>query len=150
MSGNDFSSLLEGFSAIGMPAHRRSVARALIEAVAESNSVVEFHWYKSAGSNELCCYWDGSEVNLLWIGPGQVHVRADGPVVRPSRPIDWRNSEGTLVGWTLPGFIQGESSRGGSVRAVDRVPCPRHLAPAQPVGAECPVCCEVHVLDAES
>lgn len=88
--GNDFPSMLQGFSCIGMPPERRSAARALVEEVAKSNAVRDFHWYKPAGSNELSCYWDGSDVNLLWIGPGHVHVRADGPVVRPDRPVDWR------------------------------------------------------------
>lgn len=110
--GNDFPSLLEGFSCIGMPLDRRSVARALVEEVAKLNSVGDFHWYKPAGTNELSCYWDGSGVNLLWITPGHVHVRADGSVIRPDRPIDWRKAEGEWVGWTLPGFMPGESSTG--------------------------------------
>lgn len=148
--GTDFPSLLEGFSCIGMPPERRSAARALVEEVAKLNGANDFHWYKPAGSNELSCYWDASDVNLLWIGPGHVHIRADGPVIRPDRPIDWRKAEGEWVGWTLPGFVAGESGTGGSSRAVEKVPCPRHLAPPQPAGAECPECCEVHTVDGAS
>ena len=140
VEGSDFSSLLAGFSAIGMEPGRQATARALVEEVAARNAATGFRWYKPAGSNELSCYWDRSGVNVLWISSGHVHMRVDGPARRPERAADWSGMNGQVVGWTLPGFISGDSSTGVSVPKVSKVPCPEHLAPPQPLGAECPAC----------
>jgi hypothetical protein len=150
VEGSDFASLLAGFSAIGMEPSRQATARALVEEIAMRNAVTGFRWYKPSGSNELSCYWDGTGVNVLWIATGHVHMRADGPALRPERPADWSGMSGQLVGWTLPGFIPGDSGTGGSIPRVSKVPCPDHLAPPQPPGAECPVCGVEHELDPAS
>lgn len=145
VEGDDLTSLPEGFDFLGMPSNRRSAARSLVEEIAARNSVETFHWYKPSGSNHVVCYWNASDVNLLWITTGHVHIRSNGPVVRPDRRLDWSSADGEFVGWTLPGFVPGEVGTGGSSRhRVDTVPCPHHLAPPQPVGAECPECCVVH------
>ena len=143
-SGTDVPSILRGFAFLGMLPKDQSVARALVDEIVERNSVKRFEWYKPAGTNELACYWDGSQVNLMWITPGHVHVRANGPVVGPERPADWSKANGEWVGWTLPSFAGGGTSSGADRPRVVTVSCPRHLAPPQPAGAECPECCEVH------
>jgi len=101
--GEGLGSLSVGFDYIKMPDERREEALNIISDVMRANDAHEFRWYKTDRMRELSCYWDEAEINMMWIGPGQVHIAASTP--RPSRPVTWINAGGTAVGWLLPGAV---------------------------------------------
>jgi hypothetical protein len=138
--GDGLDSISTGLIAIRMPEHRRHVALALTREVARVNHARHFRWYKTPGKDELCCWWDEHEANVLWVWQGNVHVKP-GAVTAPTRPTDWIGHDGH-VGWLLPGAQRG--SGGGPRRAEPgQVVCPVTFI-AHPVGTECPDCEVVH------
>lgn len=142
--GDGFNSLTAGFQEIGMPEVRRGEALAIVREVAEANDVREFRWCKTEGKDELCCYWDNHEVNVLWITATNVHIRADISLVgRPQRTTTWREDrDGGGVGWLLPGADRGAGGGRQRPKAAE-LRCPVTYL-WQPAGAVCPSCDTVH------
>lgn len=143
--GDGVGSLVAGFDEIGMPPHRRVEALAIVRELVDANDVREFRWYKTEGKDELCCYWDDHQVNLLWITANNVHVTADTLLVRrPQRATTWREGrDGGGVGWLLPGAVRGAG--GGRPRPeASGLRCPVTYL-WQPAGTVCPSCEVVHV-----
>jgi hypothetical protein len=140
--GEGLDTLPEGLSAIGMPELRRAEALRLVRQVATANNARVFRWYKTAGKDELCCWWDELEFNVTWVWPNRVNIKT-GAVTLPDRPIDWVGADGN-VGWLLPGAVAGT---GGGPRhtSTPTTICPATYI-AQPVGSECPDCEVVHAL----
>jgi len=143
--GNDLDSLRQGFREIGMPENRYREALAIVREITEANDVREFRWYKTEGKDELCCYWDKQTVNVLWITPSNVHMRAETSLVqRPQRATTWRGErdEPDEVGWLLPGADRGPGGGPQRPKAAE-VLCPETFV-WQPAGTVCPVCDVVH------
>lgn len=141
--GTGLASLHDGFDAIKMPAHRSGDALAIAGEVLTANKANTFRWYLVESTQELCCWWDDHEHNVMWIRSHEVHIPADESVVaRPARAITYQRSDGDYVGWLLPG---GEMGTGGGpqTQAARFVMCPREFMEV-PAGSECPWCEEVH------
>lgn len=139
--GDGVENLREGLAEVGMEDSRRSAAVRLVEEVLEANGAVDFYWYKTSGKDELACYWDDLDKNVLWVTRSEVHVRADDPVIRP-HPTNWRGRNGELVGWLLPGAESGPGW-GPSKPPITEVTCPQ-TGIKQPAGRECSYCEVVH------
>ena len=139
--GSGLSSLVEGFSHIGMPEHRRKEATAIISEILDANGVGVFRWYKTDSLNELCCYWDDAAANMMWVGPGQIHIKSTTP--RPSRAITWTKAGGNEVGWLLPGAVAGSGGGPATTVVASKVLCP-DSGVLIPVGTLCPYCDEAH------
>jgi hypothetical protein len=140
--GDGIDSLVVGFNEINMPDSRRAEALTIVREVLEANHAGLLRWYKTEHTDELACYWDDSEVNTLWINPGELHVARGTPL--PERNLTWQNGDGTYLGWLLPEGVTGGGSGGGDRRhQVKYVVCPRSF---QQVPAEslCPDCEVVH------
>ncbi len=140
--GDGIDTLRQGLIALDMPTSRQAEALAIVRDVFEANSVTDFRWYKPAITNELACYWDDAEQNLLWVTVSEVHVFADETLVKhPQRPVNWQKEEGVYVGWMLPGALAGT---GGGARKTE---APYSLCPTgirRAVGELCPDCEIVH------
>lgn len=141
--GDSVDGLRDGLLAIGMPTHRHVEALAIVAEVVQANDVVDFRWYIPPVTQEVCCYWDAHERNVLWINQATVSIRADGGIARPTRALTWNKQEGQIIGWLLPG---AESGRGGGRRQspIAEVRCPV-TSIRQPAGRVCPECDVVHV-----
>ncbi len=138
--GDSLASIREGFAELAMPRERWDEAYKLLSEVLETNQVSVFRWYKTAGTNELSCYWDDASVNMVWVTAGDVHIAADTP--RPSRPTTWQKAGGSYVGWLLPGAHAGT---GGGLREpeIAGVLCPETFV-RNPLGTLCPTCEVIH------
>jgi hypothetical protein len=53
--GDGIDSIRAGFDEIAMPSERRNEAVKIISEVLDANDVQEFRWYKTPGTDELCC-----------------------------------------------------------------------------------------------
>ena len=134
--GDGLGSLRGGLIAIRMPEMRRAAAIEIVRHVTESNNARAFRWYKTDGKDELCCWWDNHESNVMWIWQNHVHLKTEA-VSLPPRPTTWVGEDGH-VGWLLPGGLSGT---GGHIRE-SRPPttiCPVTFI-QQPAGSECPNC----------
>lgn len=138
--GEGLDSIRAGFGELGMPLERRDVALRIIREVLDANGVQVFRWYKTPGTNELCCYWDDADVNMLWVTPGDVHIEASTP--RPARPPNWQKQDGKYIGWLLPGANAGTGGGQWHVE-VATVLCPETFLYI-PAGSECPNCEFIH------
>lgn len=139
MHGHEVASLGRGFDELGMPTYRRATAIEIVHEVLEANKASDFYWYKPPATDELCCYWDDAELNLMWINSGELHVRNDpASVVMPPRPITYTRTDNELVGWLLPGGEAGTGGNSGKPKARS-VLCPVTFI-RRPVGELCPDC----------
>lgn len=137
--GNGVRSLIDGFEALRMPESRRAAVLDLVRAVVDVNQATGFRWYKTDGTDELACYWDGAHRNTLWITRSEIHMRKDEDVAkRPPIPTTWQKDGGHFVGWLLPGAVRGA---GGGPRRYEpkTVLCPNCFINI-PAGTECPDC----------
>jgi hypothetical protein len=138
--GDGIDSIRAGFDKLAMSAERRNEAIKIIREVLDANHVRVFRWYKTPGTNELSCYWDDADVNMLWVTPGDVHIEAS--TSRPARSPNWQKQNGKYIGWLLPGANAGT---GGGVKEAEvaTVLCPETFLHI-PVGSVCPTCEIVH------
>ena len=138
--GDGLESIWRGFAELGMPQGRQAEAFAIVSEVVEANRAAGFRWYKTPGTNELACYWDGATVNMLWITAGEAHIAAD--TARPERALTWSKQDGAYVGWLLPG---ADGGTGGGPKKVEvaKVLCPVTYL-WQPAGQPCLECEVVH------
>src|SRR5262245_20154657 len=100
--GVGHESIAAGFRGLARPERRIPEAFKIVEEVLVANGVVDFRWYKPRATDELCCYWDDHDTNVLWITASAVFVVNDvARVARPTRPTTWQKEAGTYVGWLL-------------------------------------------------
>ena len=92
--GDGLESIRTGFDELAMPSNRRNDAYALVAEVLKVNEAVVFCWYKTKGTEELACYWDDHETNVLWVTVGHVHIQKDSASVR--RPTEAEVARGPL------------------------------------------------------
>ena len=141
--GNGLETLGDGFDALGLARNRREEALRLVTSVFEADDGRCFRWYKTAGTNELSCYWDGKNQNVLWITNTEVHVLADEAIVRrPDRTTTWQKEAGKYIGWLLPGAVAGEGGARPKAEVATTL-CPETFLHI-PAGSECPDCLVIH------
>jgi hypothetical protein len=136
LHGDGIDSIHAGFDELAMPFERRNEAVEIISEVLAANHAQVFRWYKPPGTNELSCYWDDADVNMLWVTPAAVHIDASTP--RPARAPTLTKQDGKYIGWLLPGAIVGT---GGAVKnpVTAQALCPETFI-RQPAGSICPAC----------
>lgn len=141
--GTGLASIREGFVAINMPEHRRDDAYKLVGEVLAANHATTLRWYLVDSTQELCCWWDDHERNVMWVRSHEVHIDADETLVtRPPRSTTYHRSDGDYVGWLLPGGEMGTG--GGSPTSQTAFVLCRREHMQVPAGSVCPWCEVVH------
>jgi hypothetical protein len=138
--GDDLASIRLGFGDIAMAQDRREAAYEIVAEVVQANGANSFRWYKPS-KDELACYWDHHETNVLWVSPSEVHTVNDASrIVLPLRPTDFVRRDGKEVGWLLP-YVESGSGGGRQKSTVPTVLCPvtQLTIPANKVCNDCDV-----------